>query len=60
MTAYMERTYLDDLRAEWEDARDDERRHPVAHHGDCPCDRCLADRADEYDDDEPRNGWQRL
>lgn len=47
MSAWMDRTYLDDLRDEWEDARDAERRKPSSHHEACRCARCVQDEARE-------------
>lgn len=59
MSAWMERSYLDDLRDEWKDARDDEIRHPTAHHLDCRCSRCVYDRLNDEADEPhlPRLGY---
>lgn len=45
MSAWNDRTYLDDLREEWKDAREDERRKPSSHHESCRCRRCVVDEA---------------
>jgi hypothetical protein len=45
--SWMDRSYLDDLRDEWKDARDAERRRPSSHDVDCRCRRCVID---EYND----------
>ena len=43
--SWMDRTYLDDLRDEWQDARDAERRKPSSHADECRCKRCVWDEA---------------
>lgn len=45
MTAYMERTHLDDLRDEARDARDEAIRRALPHHPDCRCRQCVWDEA---------------
>ena len=44
--SWMDRTYLDDLRAEQRDARDTELRRPSSHHETCRCYRCVRDEAE--------------